>query len=287
MTFSSAVSPPKVPWNNAIANPMAVTRRFWIGADSSRNTDSVGAYCHAPTSNPLCEYPIAESGRMVVNAFTGGYEQTSSVTVQCLVGPGDFILNDTAGDFASRAAMLEALDSAHPDLAAGTGLSETNFHGPKSEKGGRIVLTSDGSGYQAIRVDDPSSTECNMNPSAGYVPPAGTDSAGAYHAHSYTWPDSAYGCGFDQDSLQYYSDYPGDGRRPAMLPKMEDEGGGSDADWSWARTHQMPLYVIWKDGTVYRLDPGYVGPHQSNPYHWRAFGPGTRKCAWPRTYNPQ
>ena len=223
---------------------------------------------------------------MVIKAFTGGYEQTSSVTVQCIVtSPGDFILNDSLGDFGLRAAGLEALDSAHPDLPAGTGVGFENRHGAKAEHGGQIGLARDGSGYHTFPVDDPSATECNMHITPGA--PAGFDSAGGYHSHSYTWPDSAYGCGADLDSLKiYYSDYPGDGRMPAHPPKQEDEGGGSVADWDCAKYSGIPQYVFWKDGTVYRLDPQFVGPHNLNPNHWKAFGPGTRKCAWPRLYHP-
>ncbi|MFL5483269.1 MAG: hypothetical protein ACJ8AK_13900 [Gemmatimonadaceae bacterium] len=125
-----------------------------------------------------------------------------------------------------------------------------------------------------------------MDPTAGYTPPTGTDSAGIYHAHAYTYPDSAYGCGYDVDQKIYLSDYPGDGRRPAILPKMEDEGGGSPGDWAFAKLHTIPVYVIWKDGTVYKLDPGNTAAFYLNPFHWRAFGPGTRKCVWPRLYKP-
>lgn len=283
LTFSASRTPSKLPWNNAIDMPITITRRFWIGADSSRNPDSVGAYCPAPTANLNCTYPVGESGRMVVKAFTGGWEQTSSVTVQCLTNPADFILNDSASDFALRAALLEVLDSSHPELPAGSGLSVINHHGDKSEKGGRIVRYFDGTGYHSIPVDDPNSTECTLDPTAGYTPPAGTDSAGVYHAHAYTYPDSAFGCGVDSTGVPL-AVVPGDGLKPAMLPKMEDEGGGSAGDWAFAKTHQIPVYVIWKDGSVYRLDPGYTGPHNLNPYHWRAFGPGARKCVWPRSY---
>lgn len=102
----------------AIPKPV-ITFWQWIGADTTRNpVPPWTSPCHSSTSL-TCRYTPYEAGRMIVKAVLGGWEQTATTSVQCLLPdpstppttfpyPSDSILNDSLGDFAVRAGLLDA-----------------------------------------------------------------------------------------------------------------------------------------------------------------------------------
>jgi hypothetical protein len=296
ITFTASKTPDSLYLGGvATLHPMAITFWQWIGADSTRNTNPPWTTpCH---SNLLvtCRYAPLESGRMVVKAFTGGYEQSSSTTVQCLMSPGDQMLNDSTGDFSLREEMRDALERSNPDSAPGAG-ANADHAGYRRETGGVIWRLPDAS-YQAVRTDDFSATECHFSPNAGVGSPApGAIPVAVYHTHPADVGDDIYGCGKDANGVGARA-YPGG---PGVLPTMDDPnktGGGSGwnrgdtkGDWPYSDTNEVPVYILQKDGTAWRLDPHFNGPKKNNPNHWPAFGNAfdpnhpAGKCTWPKKY---
>lgn len=277
------------------AHPLSVTFWQWIGADSTRETTPARSSC--PSPNLLyCEYIIREAGRMVLKAFTGGYEQVTSSTVQCIMPPADTILDDAKGDFSLREALRDALDRSNPDSAPGAGATALH-RGYRHEEGGVIWRLPDSS-YLAIRMDDFAATECHYNPTVGPPPVPGAIPVAVYHTHPSNPGDDVYGCGKDSNGVKT-RDYPGG---PGVLPTMDDPreaGGGSGwqrgatkGDWPYADNNDVPVFILQKDGTAWRLTPHFPGPKKNNPYHWTAFGKAfdpanpAGKCTWPKSYYP-
>jgi hypothetical protein len=277
-------------------HPIAITFWQWIGGDMTRNpTQPWTTPCH---SNLLltCRYAPQESGRMVVKAFTGGYEQSSSVTVQCIIGPNDPMLNDSTGDFGLRDAMRDALDRSNPDSLPGAGANSLHA-GYRRETGGAVYQLADSS-FKVVPLDDFSATECHYDPHAGGSLPGepGSHLVAVYHTHPADSADDVYGCGKDSNGVATRS-YPGG---PGVLPTMADPkqtGGGSGykkndtkGDWPFANSAGIPVFILQKNGTAWRLDPDFQGPKKNNPNHWSAFGNAydpnhpAGKCTWPKKY---
>jgi hypothetical protein len=297
ITFTASKTPDSLYiGGGAVLHPIAITFWQWIGADSTRNpTQPWTAPCHS-NATLFCRYAPQESGRMVVKAFTGGYEQSSSVTVQCIIGPNDPMLNDSTGDFSLRDALRDALVRANPDSLPGAGANALHA-GYRRETGGLIWQLADGS-YKAVPVDDFSATECHYTPDAGMgsPPETGAHVVAIYHTHPSNQGDDIYGCDKSTNGVGTRS-YPGG---PGVLPTMEDPkatGGGSGwkkndkrGDWPQADQSGAPVFILQKDGTAWRLDPDFVGDKKTNPNHWSAFGNAydpnhlAGKCSWPKKY---
>lgn len=305
--FTNWFTPDSITVNGSkTAHPWRTTLWQWIGVDSTRDpiiSPRAGCAASAPSgpTSLVCNYAPLESGRMLTKVFVGGWEQTSTITVQCLVTPGDSILNDTTDNFALRKALFDALAKSNADSAAGIGATAAH-RGFRHEEGGRIFQWTHGvnSGkYFFVPVDDPNATECHVDVRLGEEenPILGATVVGHYHIHVATPPDSLYGCLPSPDGKKY-SQYPGDGLRPYYAPASDTPsdnygfGGGSVNDWVLA-LYPAPghaEYVMWKDGTVYRLSRR-VDP-SSNTDHWSAFGAArdatkpAGKCTWPKTFSP-
>ena len=288
---------------SVVSHPIAITLWQWIGADTTRLP--VTGYCAFPSANLVCNFSPRESGRMVAKAFTGGWEQTTSTTVQCLMAPPpdmsppDSLLNDSTNDFGLRETLLEALAMSNPDSAAGVGADSTH-RGFRHEEGGRIYQWTHGPNtgkHFFVRADDPNATECHVNATHGELenPILGAKVVAYYHTHPITPPDSVYGCRKDSDTGKEYAQYPGDGKDPYRIPKMDsaqynyDKGGASPGDWSATYLLNKDSYVIWKDGTVYKIGRNNLFP-ADNANYWSAFGAArdstkpAGKCTWPKKY---
>src|SRR5512141_2226831 len=134
---------------NTTATPIVTTA--WIFSAVDGADEQISAYCPFPGFSELgCKPSLHRAGRMTVKAFTGGWEQTSSITVQCPVA-GDPILNDSIGDFQIRSALQNALDSSNADSAVDAGFAPGGNQGYRRETGGLIYRMPDSS-YQAVCV---------------------------------------------------------------------------------------------------------------------------------------
>lgn len=294
ISFTASKTPDSIYITGGGLMPMAITYWEWIGADSTRNsTPPWAGPCHS-NGSVGCTYTVYESGRMVVKAFTGGYEQSSSTTVQCLMTPDDPMLNDSTGDFGLREALMDAMDRSNPDSSPGVGANSLHA-GYRRETGGVVWLLPDSS-YLSVRMDDFGATECHYAPTAGAPPVTGAIPVAVYHTHPSEKNDPIYGCDKSTNGVgprQYQGG-------PGVLPTMDDPvntGGGSGwkkgdtkGDWPYADSNEVPVFILQKDGTAWRLTPHFQGPKKNNPFHWSAFGnkydPAhpAGKCTWPKKY---
>jgi hypothetical protein len=300
VTFTTGADPAEI-FIGGRLNGIPVTPTSWVYTAGDGTLD--GNMCGGGQPYYPCTPYLHKAGRMVVKAFIAGWEQTSTVTVQCLVTPADSLLNDTTSDFGLREVLLDALAKSNADSAAGLGAT-AEHHGFRHEEGGRIFQWTHGpktGQYFFVPVDDPNATECHVNVQLGEEenPILGATVVGHYHVHVVTAPDSIYGCTPSSDGRKT-SQYPGDGLRPYYVQASDsieanyNDGGGSFSDWLLAIVPNPGRneYVIWKDGTVYRLSRRVDPLSKSNPDHWSAFGAArdatkpAGKCTWPKKYIP-
>ena len=61
---------------------------------------------------------------------------------------------------------------------------------------------------------------------------------------------------------------------------VDHNGGGSNADWTSGTSDGFPMYVITKDGRIYRLDPDTPrSARKNNPNKWDLNDPAGPGCA--------
>lgn len=259
---------------NATVTPVSTTAWIFDAVDGA--DEQIWAYCPFPGySTLLCRPSLHRAGRMTVKAFAGGWEQTSSVTVQCPVA-GDPFLNDSIGDFALRSALLKALDSSNVDSAVGSGFTPNSKRGHRHETGGTIWRMPDSS-YLPVFDADTTATQCHFSPTPVNGPP-GASPVGIFHTHPSDSGDTVYGCRRDpQTNLLPIQRPGGPGPKPTANP--EGNGGGSPADWNAADNGGAPVYVISKRTRVSRLDPGHPVGDSTNVHRWFAKGLPA-KCQW-------
>lgn len=264
---------------NVTGTPITFTS--WAYKTVDGTNEPISAYCTVPSSNLLCTPSLHAAGRMTATAFAGGWEQSSSITVQCPESPSELSLNDTLSDFAVRRAFLAGLDSANVDSAAGAGYDPQLGRGLRHEVGGIVWQMPNGS-YQPIFYPDPNSTDCRYNPPQNPTPPPGATKAAYFHVHTTLATDPVYGCLGRSSGGKPYERYPGDtvGRDLAPPSPGEANGGGSGDDWDYAAFRFTPVWVIHKTGKMYRLNPMAV-PDTLHPYRWDAYkSTGSPKCKW-------
>ncbi len=260
VTFTASRTPDSI-WvrNGKFAHPITVTLWQWIGADSTRLTSN--AYCLFATANPLCTFYPQEAGRMVVKAYTGGWEQTSSVTVQCLAMPADSALNDSTNDFQVREGLREALAASNPDSAPESGWNASSPKGWRQEVGGVIWKLPNAGGYQFVQYIDPNATACrNSLPVSRYeavaTPVPGAEPYGSFHTHpNLPLVEAVYGCAGKTmlNGVEVpFAQYPGDtSSTGALLPPgavaVEDSArAGSNGDWNYAHNFGLPMFIMKK-----------------------------------------
>jgi hypothetical protein len=271
------------------AHPYHVTLWQWIGADSTRDPVLTG-----PGKGPgcastlLCTYKPPESGRMTVKVFVGGWEQTSSVTVQCLVNPGDSALNDSTNDFLLRTVLQQALEHADTGAIPGANYDPVLKRGSRHETGGINWRLPNGAGFQSVEYDDPRSTQCNYHYPHNPTPPvSGATVESYFHTHSTNPGEDYYAC-FDSVNIDgrwvKQPRYSGDPDATPGVPHTvgPDVGGGSEPDWGNVQMGKAE-YIIHKadstrNGYAAKLAP-FIIPDQ-NPNIWNVFGPKAGKCTW-------
>jgi hypothetical protein len=288
VTFTTAANPPTLVIGGVThADTMITTSWVYTAADGTLD----GNMCSGGYPILACSPYLHKSGRLVVKAFVGGWEQTSTITVQCLVNPGDSVLNDATNDFQARSALMDALKNSHPESPPGGGV--------RHEEGGTIWRLPNGGGFQLVPYTDPNATECQYNPDPNPTPPvAGATLYGDYHTHPVTVADSTYGyklygCGTItmEDGRKVRTKSNANDTNPKHVQQgsgREDfGGGGSTRDWSRVDSTQRPQYTI-NGGqidennlplpTVYRLSPhGSQAPLVPNP---NAYFHKTSACGW-------
>lgn len=176
---------------------------------------------------------------------------------------GDAVLDDAA----VRHGIRDELAASNPDAAPGSGL--------KAERGGIIWQRRDGSLFTQD-ITDPGATECHWQlPGPPTPPEPGAVGIGKFHTHPESNQEPTYGCKGN------FAQTPGDHKLvPHAAP--DQNGGGSDADWASGTSDGYPMYVINKDGRVYRLDPNTPkNQYQNNPHRWKWKNSSSPGCITP------
>jgi hypothetical protein len=279
--------------------PHVITLWQWIGADLTRNPIQPWA-TNGPCRSVLtltCQYAPYESGRMVVKAFLGGWEQTNSVTVQCLVYDGDFALNDTTSDFRVRGELLDLLNQGNADSSETAGWDASNPRGWQREAASVTWQLSNGGAFLTIPVDDPNADACHISiPSSAYdashppVPGATVYSINHSHPSVPTKEVFCEGWKWTNFRIRRYAGKPADtlnaNRIRRVIAKQDSLNGPSPADWDRVDERQRPSFIVQKNGFVYKVNVfgGF------NPLHvYRAAKAETesdKRCAWVKKYTP-
>ncbi len=280
--------------------PMPVTMKLWqwIGADSTRL--GVTGYC-GNGAFPNCHFYPMESGRMVTKGYTGGWEQTSSVTVQCLASPTDPAVNDSTSGFNIREDLLEVLVTSNADSLPEAGWNGSQLRGYRHESGGVIWQLPNGGGFVFVPYEDPLATQGSYHlPDSeldlARAPVPGATPYATVHSHPNNPDDDVYGATYRMadGALARFARFPGDSlpdgslRRVPTKAKDNPTHAGSSADWkSVRRRGNLPDIIVAKEGFVFRLNvPGPTGPEVSWPYRTKGGTAAERKCAWVKKYKP-
>lgn len=288
VTFTTGPDPATYMIGGAVKQ-MPLTTTSWVYTAADGTLD--GNMCNGGFPILSCSPYLHKSGRMVVKAFTGGWEQTRTVTVQCLVTPADPILNDSTSDFTLREKIREMLDLSNADSSASQGfdVSHPGWSGGWIHETAFNIWKSTG-GEIKFEVADPVYYSDACKVSYGVSPPALGDSLlGVGHTHVTYQGDPLY-CNRNTTKNGVpvpMQRYPGDPNGVYVL-NGPDSVAADDADRSSANTLQVPQYVMTASGYLLKIDP-VANLSSPSPQTWyRVFG-GTasqKKCSWPKKYKP-
>jgi len=292
VNFSGSITPDSLTVRGVRkAHPFHVTLWQWIGADSTRNPTLAGPGC---TTTLLCTYTPPESGRMVLKVFVGGWEQTSSTTVQCVMYPADSMLNDSTNNFKSREDLLDLLAQSNADSSSKAGWNGANPKGWRHEVGGVIWKLPNGAGFQFVPSDDPNSTACRntVSPSEfdlSRAPVPGAIPYAGFHSHPNLPGDTVYGCpdsarirGVWQKTKQSPYD-------PSPFIAVKLGSGPSNNDMDYVEANLKPEFIMEKSGLVWRADPPVengASPHLTVFRANKAMSASQRRCTWVKKYQP-
>jgi len=275
---------------NTITTPRNNTLWSYIDGDGTPESNSctLGINGTAATCSPF----LSAAGRMTLKSYVGGWEQTKSITVQCLTSPADSMLNDSTNDFKSREDLLDLLVQSNADSSSTAGWNADNPKGWRHEEGGVIWKLPNGAGFQFVPFLDPKSTACMNNlpltefdlsraPVPGATPYAG------YHSHPSMVGDTVYGCpdstkvrGVWQKSAQSPYD-------PAPWLAVKLASGPSNPDVDYIEQSHKPEFIMEKGGLVWRADPPIeqgASPHLTVFRANQAKTSNQRKCTWVKKY---
>jgi hypothetical protein len=288
VTFTTGANPATVVIGGVThADTMTTTSWVYTAGDGTQDGD-LSVVCKGGYPRLTCSPNLHKSGRLVVKALLGGWEQTSSVSVQCLVSPADSVLNDTTGDFAVRDSVRSMYYRANADSATNSGFDVTHpgwTGGWAHETGIDVWKTL--SGQTVVDTITPIFSDmCNLTHSP--TPPDPNDALLAdMHAHEVATNDTL----FCRRTVYRRNGKP---TQIARTPQEAAQGrpiafaapdtGADRGDRTAANRLQKPEYVLTRDGRVLKIDPVASDSLPNPQTWWRAFG-GTstqQKCAWPR-----
>jgi hypothetical protein len=277
------------------AMPVAMTLWQWIGADSTRL--GITGYCSMVVF-PRCEFYPKESGRMVTKGYTGGWEQTTSVTVQCLASSGERAFNDSINDFKVREDLLSVLTTSNADSTPEAGWTADHKRGARHESGGVVWELPNGGGFVFVPYEDPDATQGSYHlPSSQWdlsaAPVPGALWYALVHDHPNNPGDNVYGVKkkFADGTISKYAQYPGDtlpnGQFKEIPTKAPEDSlkAGSPQDWQFVLSTGIPTFIVAKVGFVY----GNVPPPQNQdfltvPTRYSGGSASQRKCSWVKKY---
>lgn len=284
VTFTTGANPATLVIGG-VTHADTMTTTSWVYTAGDGTLD--GNMCSGGFPRLTCSPFLHKSGRLVVKALLGGWEQTSSVSVQCLVTPADSILNDTTGDFAVRDSVRNMYYRANVDSATNSGFNITHsWTGGWVHETGIDVWKTLGGQTVVDTVIPIAADMCHLK-HAVTPPDPNAVLLADMHVHPVAAGDTVY-C---QRTV-----YRRNGK-PTQIARTPDEAAqgrplgiatpdtsADRGDRTAANLIQKPEYVLTKDGRILRIEP-VANDSLPNPQTWyRAFG-GTstqQKCAWPR-----
>jgi hypothetical protein len=286
VTFTTAPNPPTLVIGGVThADTMITTSWVYTAADGTLD----GNMCNGGFPILTCSPYLHKSGRLVVKAFLGGWEQTSTVSVQCLVAPADSVLNDTTSDFMVRDSILSMLQRANADSAYDAGFNTTHpgwTGGWQHETGVDVWKLPNGGGTAIDTVTPTFSDACNL--AGPPTPPvAGANLLGDFHVHQPAEGSPVY-CratiprrNGKETPIARNPNEAAQGRPIGY--QLPDTSSADRPDRSYANHLGRPVYVLTHGGWLLKISP-VANDSLPNPQtRYRVFG-GTatqQKCAWP------
>lgn len=282
---SSGVAPASVTFTPSWSDghPItAVTQWVWV-ADILPGASSVSC----GTSTP-CATTLAETGTMTVWVIRNGQPHSAQAHVNVRKCPttGDPKLDspDVRGGF------MEMMRLSNPDAPPGSGINPADWvnTGNKKEKGVWIYQRADGSYYTQPATG--TATECSFNPNPPPSPHQPGDSyVGLAHTHPTSTGELLYGACNAVDANGKSTPvkrYPGDAGQQGKGGDEAVTGGGSFADWALASdptytAYGVDIYVMTKDGEVWKLPSGWTWNQRKNNLNNRRKEWSTSTCTWP------
>jgi hypothetical protein len=286
VVFRTAPNPPTVVIGGVThADTMTTTSWVYTAADGTLD----GNMCNGGYPALTCSPYLHKSGRMVVKAFLGGWEQSSTISVQCLVTPLDSVLNDTTGDFAVRDSILKTRERANADSApdAGFGIDHPGWVGGwQHETGVNVWQLPNGAGREIDTIRPNLSDACNLfwdvNP-----PVPGAILLGSFHVHETATDDPIYCLRKVQrrkdGPYTYVARSPTEAAQGRPVAHAAPDTAADNGDRKAANQLGKPVYVLTRDGRILKISP-VADTTLPNPVSWyRVFGGTTtqQKCAWP------
>jgi hypothetical protein len=287
VTFTTAPNPPTLVIGGVThADTMITTSWVYSAADGTLD----GNMCNGGFPILVCQPYLHKSGRLVVKGFVGGWEQTSTITVQCLVTPADSVLNDTTADFMVRDSILDMLVRSNADSAPDAGFDVTH---PGWQGGGwqhetKIQVWSlPNGGTEVDTVPMTYSDACNSYFTTQSPPVPNARLLADFHVHQAEQGRPVY-CNAVvpyHGAQVHVAKSPAEAAQGRPVGKAPPDTTAADyGDRSVANGLGVPAYVLMHGGWLLKISPA-ANEFLPNPQTWyRVFG-GTanqQKCAWPR-----
>ncbi|MDQ6769370.1 MAG: hypothetical protein M3Z54_05235 [Gemmatimonadota bacterium] len=299
VTFTTGPNPAKIPIGGVlVTDTMTTTSWVYTAADGTLD----GNMCSGGYPILVCRPYLHKSGRLVVKAWVGGWEQTSTITVQCLVG-GEPALDDSLNDFRIRGDLLDVLVTSNADSSPSAGWTGQDWNRQLSrhESGGVIWRLANGGGYVFVPYEDPTSDAVHYHladsayaPSAAPIP--GATPYAAVHDHPTKEDSVAYGWnsmavmpdGGTTACSRHPGDMMADGYNPAPLCQKAPEDTltwkGDGGDSAFVAHSRMPFFQITNGGFVWRLNYPQTNPATATRFRPSGGSVAQRKCAWVKKY---
>lgn len=271
---------------NKTPHPYTVTLWQWIGADGTRDPILPGRPgCGAFRATLICNYAPPESGRMLTNVFVGGWEQQSSITVQCYLALADSALNDSTSDFKTREMILDMPTRSDNDSSVNGGFDRGHpgWSGGWRHETAIAVWRMPGGGFQTDTIAAITSNACAASYYIPSPPVPGATLFATGHSHP-GHPGERLYCG---DTVTFKGRRVPSAATPndtLTLPSRLYPGDSADADRAdrnRANSNRGPEYVI-AGGVVMRISPapGPTYPNLQTFYRVSGGSATERKCAW-------
>jgi len=281
VTFTTGANPASI-FVGGRVNGMPVITTSWVYTAADGTPD--GNMCSGGFPYLYCQPYLHKSGRLVVKAFIGGWEQTSTITVQCLVG-GEPALDDTLNDFRIRGDLLNVLVTSNADSSPSAGWTGQDWNRELSrhESGGVIWKLAYDAGYVFIPYEDPTSDAVHYHmPDSTYAPSSapfpGATPYATVHDHPTKEDSVAYGwhantqlpSGAITPCSRNPDDMMADGVNPAPLcdKALEDSATwrGDGPDIAVVAHRRMPEFQITNGAFIWRLNYPQTTPPTATPF---------------------